>query len=73
MQLTKDSTTLTMLPVCECGTVIPDVEIELESVKNNSGYVSSNIHFYPFECPNCGSHIERLQMYEKYVDMFLRR
>jgi len=69
----KDLVTLNMFPVCECGTVIPDVEVELETIENNYGYKSLKIHFYPFQCPNCGAHIDGLQMDGKYVDMFMRR
>lgn len=67
------TTTLTMLPVCdECGTVIRDFEVDL--LPNKVGDVSwISPKIYPPNCPNCGAHIDSLQMDGKYVKLFMRR
>lgn len=61
----KDTVTLTMLPVCECGSPI-DVEVD------GDGFNCLNVHIYPSCCPNCGANITSLQLDGKYVEMFLK-
>ena len=67
------STTLKMLPVCECGQVIPDLEYGDEVDVLSNGYKHLKPMFQPMVCPNCKRHIESLIIDGKYVHMFMKR
>ena len=72
MQFTeKYSTTLSMLPVCECGHVIRDVKANIHTKRDGWHHLDCTIS--PTHCPNCGAHIDCLQIDGKYVEMFLKR
>ena len=52
------TTTVRMLPVCECGQVISDLVLDMYIDVAESGYKYSNFTFTPGRCPNCGKYIE---------------
>ena len=64
------TTTVHMLPVCECGQVISDLVLDMYVDSTESGYKYPKFSFYPTQCPNCGKYIECLQVDGRYVDMF---
>ena len=68
----NESTTLSMLPVCdECNTVIRDVEIDFSKEKVK-GFNYAFVRIYPYSCPNCGAKIDGLQMDGEYVTLFMK-
>ena len=69
-KLDSYTTTVHMLPVCECGQVISDRVLCMYIDETESGYKYSKFAFYPAQCPNCGKYIECLQVDGRYVDMF---
>lgn len=71
--ISRQSVIVNMLPVCECGKVIPDLVLDVDINKAGSGDLYQQFHFEPSCCPNCGKYIECLQVYGRYVDMFKRK
>lgn len=69
----RQSVRISMLPVCECGQVIPDLVLDVDINKAGSGDLYQQFHFEPSCCPNCGKYIECLQVDGRYVDMFKRK
>lgn len=57
----SSTTTLRMLPVCECGQVIDDLVLDI---------IPGNVFFQPMHCPNFGKYIECLQIGDRYIDIF---
>ena len=64
------TTTVHMLPVCECGQVISNLVLDMYIDEAESGYKYSKFTFTPGRCPNCGKYIECLQVDGRYIDMF---
>lgn len=67
-----ETTILRMLPVCECGQLIPDFNIEVSLEKIESRYDYPNFIFHPDRCPSCGKYINGLQVDSKYAELFCR-
>ena len=66
-KLDSYTTTVHMLPVCECGQVISNLVFDMYI---ESGYKYSKFTFMLGRCPNCGKYIECLQVDGRYIDMF---
>lgn len=66
------TTTVRMLPVCECGQIIDDLmlEVYIDEIEFEPGYKYSKYSFHPAKCPNCRKYIDCLQVDGKYTDMF---
>ena len=58
--ISRQSVIVNMLPVCECGKVIPNLGLDVYINKTESGYLYPKLHFNPSSCPYCGKYIESL-------------
>ena len=52
------TTTVHMLPVCECGQVISNLVLDMYIDEAKSGYKYSKFTFTPGRCPNRAKYIE---------------
>ncbi len=51
------TTTVCMPPVCKCGQVISDLELDVYIDDTGLGYKYSEFTFMSGRCPNCGKYI----------------
>lgn len=64
-----ETTTITLLPVCECGNVIADLEID--KIVDVEGWKCKR-PFVPYECPRCQRLIEKMVIDNKYLAAFVK-
>ena len=62
--------TLRLLPVCECGYVISDLEIDI--IVDTDGWKSKRC-FSPDRCPHCGRLFECMAVDEKFLKPFVNK
>ncbi len=56
----KIKTTLKLLPVCECGYIIRDLQIGKDVIEQN-GIKYGVPYIRPADCPNCHKEIESIE------------
>ena len=62
---------LKLLPVCECGYIFNDFNINNNIVKDYS-LKRVQVKFSPSHCPNCGKEIESIEYNKNLLNNFIK-
>jgi hypothetical protein len=62
-----ERTTVMLLPVCECGNVIPGLVVD--TIVDVDGWKVKR-PFAPYECPRCKKFIESMSIDTRYLQAF---